>query len=43
MVVGIMGAALMLVLIFSLACQAQKSDAYLEQLGRGEGDCLEDR
>ncbi|MCL4503422.1 MAG: hypothetical protein M1438_16475 [Deltaproteobacteria bacterium] len=42
---GMLGSILglsLIVVIFSLLCQAQKGDAYLEQLGRGEGGCLED-
>ncbi len=43
MTAGVLGILCMAVLIFGLAAQAQKADAYLEKLGRGEGDCLEDR
>ncbi len=43
MVAGAIGFVVMTILVFSLASQAQKGDAYLEQLKRGEGDCLEER
>ncbi len=36
-IVGILGGVLILVVIFCLLTQAKRADAYLEQMGLGEG------
>ncbi len=41
LIVGVLGAITLLLLVYSLLCQAQKGDAYLEKMGLGEGSCLD--